>query len=99
VYSLASGGTTTYATASGARARTTFSGRAIALVAPVGPTRGSAKIYVDGVYAATVSFKASAGKSRVVMYTRTFTTFGRHTIEVRLTGTGRVDVDAFVILG
>jgi subtilisin len=98
VYSLASGGSTTYATASGSRARLTFSGRAIAIVAPVGPTRGSATIYVDGVYRASVSFRASSGKSRMVMYAASFVSLGTHTITLRVSGTGRVDLDAFVIL-
>jgi subtilisin len=98
IYSLASGGTTTYAKSAGARARTTFSGRAVAIVAPLGPTRGSATVYVDGVYRATISFRASSGTSRVVMYSTTFATLGTHTIELRPTGNGRVDLDAFVIL-
>ena len=98
VYANASGGTTTYASFSGARARTTFSGRAVAIVAPVGPTRGSAAVYVDGVYRQTVSFRASTGNSRVVMYATTFATLGTHAIELRPAGNGRVDLDAFVIL-
>jgi subtilisin len=98
LYAPASGGSTTYATSAGARVRTTFSGRGIALVAPQGTTRGSAAIYVDGAYRGTVSFRASSGRSRVVMYTTTFATLGTHSIEVRLVGNGRVDVDAFVVL-
>jgi hypothetical protein len=93
----ASGGATHYATAVGASARTTFSGRAIALVAPIGPTRGSAKIWVDGVYRGTVSFRNSTGRSRVIMYSTAFPSVALHTIELRLSGNGRVDVDAFVI--
>ena len=98
LYAAASGGSTTYATSSAARARTTFSGRGIALVAPVGPTRGSASIWIDGVSRGTLSFRAATGRSRVVMYSLAFPSLGTHTIEVRLSGTGRVDVDAFVIL-
>ncbi|MBA2382413.1 MAG: S8 family serine peptidase, partial [Chloroflexi bacterium] len=97
-YVNASGGSTTYATSSGARVRTTFSGRGIAMVAPVGTTRGSARIYIDGAYRTTVSFRASSGRSRVVMFSTTFATLGTHTIDVRLVGNGRVDLDAFVIL-
>jgi subtilisin family serine protease len=95
-YSGAFGGSTTYATAAGARARLTFTGRSVALVAPVGPTRGSASIWIDGVNRGTVGFSASAGKSRVVMYSATLSS-ATHTIEVRLAGTGRVDIDGFVI--
>jgi hypothetical protein len=32
------------------------------------------------------------------MYSTTFAALGSHTIEVRLLGNGRVDVDTFVIL-
>ena len=98
VYSLASGGSTTYAKTIGARARTTFTGRAVAIIAPVGPTRGTARVYVDGVYKASISFRATSGKSRVVMYSTSFATLGTHSIELRLTSTKRVDLDAFVVL-
>jgi hypothetical protein len=98
VYSLASGGSTTYAKAIGARARITFTGRAVAIIAPVGPTRGTARVYVDGVYKASISFRATSGKSRMVMYATSFATLGTHSIELRLTSTSRVDLDAFAIL-
>ncbi|MEA2545513.1 MAG: hypothetical protein QOI09_786, partial [Chloroflexota bacterium] len=95
---VASGGTTTYATAAGARARTTFTGRAVAIVAPVGPTRGSAVIYIDGTYRGTLSFRTRSGLSRDIVYAAAFPTLATHTIELRLVGNGRVDLDAFAIL-
>src|SRR5262249_45343828 len=55
----ASGGSTIWATNAGCIATLTFSGRGIAIVAPVGPTRGSATIYIDGKSRGSVSFKAS----------------------------------------
>jgi hypothetical protein len=55
-------------------------------------------VYVDGVYRGTISFRASSGLSRMVRYSTLFPTLGTHTIELRLTGNGRVDLDAFVIL-
>ncbi len=97
-YTYASDRTTMYATAAGARARTTFSGRGVAIVAPTSTTRGSAAVYVDGVYRTTVSFRSATNQGRVVMYSTTFATLGTHTIELRLSGNGRVDLDAFVIL-
>jgi subtilisin family serine protease len=96
--SAASGGTTTYSTAAGASVRTTFSGRAIAVVAPVNKTRGSAAVYVDGVYRGTISFRSSTGHSRTLVYSTVFPTLGTHTIQLRVSGNGRVDIDAFVIL-
>ena len=98
LYSNASGGSTTYSFISGARARTSFTGRAVALVAPLGTSRGSARIYIDGVYRATISLRASVNRSRVVAWSTTFTKVAAHTIEIRLSGNGRVDVDAFVVL-
>ena len=76
----------------------TFSGRGVAIIAPVGPTRGRATVYVDGVYRGTVNFRASAGASRRVMFSTAWTTAGTHTIELRVGTTGRVDLDGFVIL-
>ncbi len=95
-YSGASAGNLSYAVAAGASARLTFTGRAIGFIAPMGPTRGSAKIYWDGKYRTTISFKAPKGQSRLVMYSIGSATLGSHTLEVRLVGNGRVDVDAFV---
>ena len=98
VYSYASGGSTTYASSAGARSRTTFSGRGVAIVAPTSSGRGSAKVYVDGAYRSTVSFRSSSAHGRVVMYSTTFPTLGTHSIELRLVGNGRVDLDTFVVL-
>ena len=96
LYPHASGGNLHYAVASGASAKLTFNGRAVGFIAPVGPTRGSARIYWDGKYRTTISFKAPKGSSRLVMYSIGSATLGSHTLEIRLVGNGRVDVDAFV---
>jgi subtilisin family serine protease len=96
--STASGGATRYATAAGASAKLAFKGRAIGLVAPVGPTAGSARVYFDGVYRTTVSFRAATAGSRLIMYTIGSATYGVHTLEFQLVGNGRVDLDAFVTL-
>jgi subtilisin family serine protease len=95
-YPQASGGNAHYSVSGAASAKVTFAGRAVGFIAPVGPTRGSAKIYWDGAYRTTISFKAPNGKSRLVMYSIGSATSGTHTLEVRLVGNGRVDVDAFV---
>ncbi len=52
--SSASGGHERYSTRKGASVTFRFTGRAFALVAPKGVSRGSAKMYVDGVYISTV---------------------------------------------
>jgi subtilisin len=98
LYSNASGGSTMYSSKTGAWARTTITGRGVALVAPLGTSRGSAKVYVDGVYRGTISTRSSVNRSRAIAWSMSFSAVGTHTIELRLSGNGRVDVDAFVIL-
>ena len=46
----------------------TFSGRSVAIVAPKGATRGSAKVYVDGVLKTTVDLHASSTVAQGVVY-------------------------------
>jgi hypothetical protein len=96
-YAFASGGSLTYATSAGASAKTTFVGRGVGVVGPVGRTRGSARVYVDGVYRTTISFRANVSKSRRVMFSTSFPTRGTHSIQLRLVGNGRVDLDTFII--
>ena len=84
----------------GARVSLTFTGREIAVIAPKGPRRGKARIYVDGVYIKTIGLRATSYAGRQVVFTRAFPTSGRHTITVRVVGTGTyrlVRLDAFVV--
>jgi hypothetical protein len=99
--SSASGGSTRYATRAGASATFAFSGASIAWVATRGPTRGSARVYLDGVDLGTVSLYSSSGHSRSIVFARNFGTTGSHTIKIVVLGTAghpRVDLDAFVRL-
>ena len=75
-YRYASGGTSHYAVAAGASAKVTFTGRAVGFVTAVGPTRGSARIYVDGVYRGIISLRAAKGGSRLVKYSIATSTLG-----------------------
>ncbi len=96
----ASGGATRYATAKRALAKFTFSGRSVAWVAPVGPKRGRAKVFVDGVVVALVDLGAAA-QQRMLVFSRTWASVGQHTIKIKVLGTTgrpRVDLDCFVIL-
>jgi subtilisin len=96
----ASGGTTRYTTRRGASVRLTMNARTLAIVAPVGPTRGTANLYVNGVYQATISFYWKVGVSRRIVWTKTFEADGLKTLEIRANGTyrrPRIDVDAVLI--
>ena len=85
----------------GSTASLTFTGSQFAWIAPKGPTRGSARIYVDGVSVAAVSLYATSTQSRRVVYTRTWPSSGRHQVTIRVSGTARhpwVDVDGFAVI-
>ena len=95
-----SGGSTRYATAKGATAKLSFTGRSVAWVAPLSTNRGAARVFVDGVVVATIDLGAPA-QSRMLVVSRTWLTTGSHTIKIKVLGTGgraRVDLDAFVVL-
>jgi hypothetical protein len=100
-YANASGGSTHASSTAGASATFSFTGRAVAWVAPVSSARGSARVYVDGGYVGTVKLTTSTGASRRVVFARSWSAVGRHTVRLVVVGTAghpRVDVDAFVTL-
>jgi len=99
--SLASGGSLRYATAAGASATFQFTGSSVAWVAARGTSRGSAWVYVDGVYAATISLRATTTTYRSIVFARNWSAVGAHTIKIVVAGNAghpRVDVDAFARL-
>ena len=95
------GGTTRYSKATGASIGRTFTGTGIALVAPRGPKRGAARVYIDGSLATTIHLGARHLHPRRIVFTRTWKSTMTHSIQVVVVGSPhhrRVDVDAFVIL-
>jgi peptidoglycan/xylan/chitin deacetylase (PgdA/CDA1 family) len=100
--STAMGGALRHTSSSTARASMSFTGSSIGWVSPRGPKRGVVDVYVDGSLAATVDLYAASGSPRRLVFVRSWTTSGSHTIELRPRGTAgrpRADLDAFVILG
>ena len=95
------GGTLRAASSAGRTASVRRTGYGLAWVAPVGPTRGKAKIYINGVYAATVDlYSPTSGSSRIVFEKR-WSARATRTIVVKVVGTAghpRVDVDGFISL-
>ena len=90
-----------YARARGAVARYTFTGSQVAWIGPKAPTRGSARVYVDGAYVKTVSLYARSTATARVLYSRAWSSTGRHTLEIRVVGTSgrpRIDIDAFLLV-
>jgi hypothetical protein len=87
-----------YATRPGASATLTFTGRSIRWVGPVGPTRGRARIYVDGKLVRTVNLQARAFRARTTLFSRDWSRSGRHTVRIVVRTGGRpVAIDEFRI--
>ena len=100
-WSSASGGSARSASSRGAWATFSFTGTSVAWVAAKGSNRGSASIYVDGVYVTTISLYSASGHSRAIVFAKSWPTVGAHTLHIVVAGTAghpRVDVDAFVRL-
>ena len=79
----------------------TFTGRSVAWTSLLAPTRGSANVYVDGRLISTVNLYSLSTTARRIVFARTWTTSGTHTIKVIVRGTAghpRVDLDAFFVL-
>ncbi len=96
-----SGGSIRAASVAGRSATFTFTGRAVGWVTTMAPTRGKAKIYVDGVYKATVDLRAASWTARALAWRISFSSSATRTLKVVVVGTAgrpRVDVDAFVVL-
>ena len=94
------GGVARVSSIAGAQATLRTSMRSVGWVSRVGPTRGKAKVYVDGVYVATVDLHAAQAAGPRVVWSRTWSTTGTHRVTVRVSGTtGHPSVvfDGFVV--
>ena len=81
------GGRVRCATVAGATASITFTGSRIAWYGPVGPTRGKARVSIDGVPVKTVNLKRGTFKASVVLYSVSWKASGRHTLEIEVLAT------------
>jgi hypothetical protein len=87
-----------YADRSGATATYTFYAKSVAWVGPVGPTRGRARVAIDGKVVGTVDLRRSRFTPRVTIFDRSWKHVGTHTITITVVGSGRpVAIDEFVI--
>jgi hypothetical protein len=95
------GGKARYATARGAAASITVSGRSIAWVGAVGPGNGVARVYVNGTLISTIDLWAPTSAPGRVVFSRTWATTATRTVRIVLDGTSgrpRVDLDGFIVL-
>ena len=99
--SAASNGKLHASTRAGASVEFKTTARAIAIVGRKGPSNGKAKVYVDGAYVQTIDFYRSSTQSKVVVFNKSWSTNGVHSVKLVVVGTSghpRVEVDAFAIL-
>jgi hypothetical protein len=97
-----SGGSARTTQAAGASATFKFTGRGVAYVARVGPTRGQVQVYVDGVLAETIDLYAASTGYKYVAFARSWSGSGDHKIKVVCVGTldrPRIELDAFEVIG
>lgn len=78
------GGRVSYASGAGAQASITFTGSRIAWYGPVGPTRGKARVLIDGVAVKTVDLDRSSFQARVALYSRSWPETGRHSLVIEV---------------
>lgn len=81
------GGGARYATAAGATASFTFTGTKVVWYGPVGPTRGQAKVSIDGTYVKTVNLYRSSFRARIAVFARSWATARQHTVTIEVVGT------------
>jgi hypothetical protein len=81
------GGSVRYATNAGDTASIAFTGRRIEWYGPVGPTRGVARIIIDGVAQKPIKLTRSTFRPRTLVYSHSWKTAGRHTLVVEVLAT------------
>lgn len=96
-----SGGSTRYASLKGKTASFKVTARNVAIVAAKAKSRGSFKVYVDGVYKGTVKTYSSTTKYRQIVWQYGWSSVGTHTIKIVVSGTSghpTVDLDGILTL-
>ena len=100
--SAAYGGKLHTVSSAGATATMTFTGRSIAVIAPLGPAHGSIQICLDpGVSVAgctTTTLHSSTAVERDIVYVSGPLTAGPHTIQVSDSSGSPIALDGFAVL-
>ena len=92
------GGAVKASRAAGSTATYTFTGSQVAWIAARGPTRGSARVWIDDTLVATVRLHDLTVHPRRAVFTHAWNGVGKHRVTIRVSGTAehpRVDVDGF----
>ena len=90
-----------YSTKAGASASFVFSGSKVIWYGPVGPTRGKARVLIDGTYVKTVNLYSSTFTARKAVFSKSWATAGAHTLGIEVVGTAGhpyVAIDGFTVV-
>ncbi len=74
-----------------------FTGRSVSVVAPIGPGRAKIAVYVDGVYKRTVNLRSGAYHPHRIVYTAAFGSVGAHRISLKVVTSGTAQLDALLV--
>ena len=90
-----------YSTKAGSSVTFAFSGRRIAVYGPLGPTRGKAKVYIDGTYVKTINLYRGGFDARARVFETGWKTTGSLSIRLVVVGTKghpMVGIDEFAVV-
>jgi hypothetical protein len=94
------GGEVRWSTERGASATFRFTGIGVSWIGPTGPTRGKAKVYVDGRLVKTVDANTARFDASSVLYSANFTSERERTLKIVVAGTTghpMVAIDTLVV--
>jgi hypothetical protein len=80
-------GSVRYATSAGDTAAMTFTGSRIAWYGPIGPTRGKARMIVDGVAQTLIDLTRSSFRPRALLFSHSWKAAGRHSLVIEVVAT------------
>lgn len=89
-----------YATMAGATATVAFTGQRVTWYGPVGPTRGKARVSIDGKVVKIVDLHRGGFSAHVAVFSKAFAKKGAHTLTIEVLGTARhpmVALDEFTV--
>lgn len=92
------GGRVRYSQTNGATATYALYAKSVQWIGPVGPTRGKARVSIDGKVVATVDLRRSRFAASAVLFKTSWKRVGEHKLTITVVGSGRpVAIDQFVI--
>ncbi len=94
------GGKAKSATAAGAKATFTFTGRSVAIVSRLAPGRGKAEIWIGSTKMATIDLYSASYSNQRIVWSKAWTTSAKRTVTIKVLGTAgrpRVEVDGFLV--